>query len=204
MSQKIANSILFFFKPAIIPLLALVFLFNSGTYLSLYPLGFQTRLYVIIFVITFLIPATLVPLFFGMGIFKTLKLNTKKEIIIFLSILATANVATFFILKKLPVYIDNLILVIFIASAIILLISLGLTIFQKICYSSLSLGSLAGFVASISILFNKDYFLILAGIFIISGLIGFAKLVLEKNTQIQIYSGFIIGFFISMTIFLLV
>jgi hypothetical protein len=204
MKKKIAYTILFFLKPAVFPLLALVFLFNSDTYISLYPLGFQIRLYIIIFVLTFILPSTFIPLFFGLGIFKTLNINTKNDNIIFLSILTAANILTLFILKKLPVYLDSFIFIIFIASAILLFLTTILTIFRKICYHSLALGSIAGFIAAISIYFDKDYFLILALIFFISGLVGFAKLVLEKNTQIQIYMGFIAGFFTNLGIFLLI
>jgi len=204
MSEKIAKFLLLIFKPAIIPLIALFFIFNSETYLSLYPLAMQVRLYVVIFLSTFLIPATLIPLLFGVNAFDNLKIESKKDNIIFLSILAVANLASYFLLKNMPIYIDEFILVIFMISTVIVAVSILISIFRKMCYHLLSLGSLCGFFIAISILFAKDYYIYIISVFIFAGFIGFAKMQLEKNNIIQLFSSFILGFFLSLiTIFIM-
>lgn len=204
MSEKIAKALLIVFKPAIIPLIALIIVFNSDTYLSLYPLSFQIRLYIIIFVSTFLLPITLIPLLFGMSVLDTIKIETKKDNIIFLFILSIANTFTFIIIKQIPVYLDNFISFIFIITAIITLLAVVLTYFGKTCYHLLSLGSLTGFIVALSILFSKDFYYFVITVLIFSGIIGFAKIRLNKNSQLQIYSAFLIGFFISMTALFLI
>lgn len=202
MTDNLAKSIHYFLKPAIFPLLAIIFLFNSGTYISLYTFDFQIRIYLIIFVTTFVFPATFIPVLFSLGIFKSMKIGTKKENIIFISILATVNLITFFFLRNLPIYIDFYLQFIFIISTFVILVALAFTIFSEICYNMLAIGSLAGFICAISIIFAKDYFFVIAGLFLIAGATGYVNLKLEKNNQLQIYSAFIIGFFICLFSFL--
>jgi len=201
-ADKIAKSLIFILKPAFFPLLAVIFLFNSDTYISLYTTVFQLRIYLIIFIITILFPASFIPVLFSLGIFETLKIVTKKENIIILSILAITNLITFFLLRYLPVYINSMILLVFLVSAFIFFVSIIFTMWSSICFNMLSIGSLAGFICSVSIIFAKDYFYILAAVFLVAGLIGFAKLQLQQKNQFEIYSAFVIGFAINIIFFL--
>ena len=105
-------------------------------------------------------------------------------------------------MKKLPVFIDKIIPEVFIVSSVLIAIALILTIFTKICYHSFAIGSFAGFISYISIYFAKDYIILLTSLFIIAGLIGFSKINLEKNTQIQIYYSFATGLLSCLIILL--
>jgi membrane-associated phospholipid phosphatase len=100
----------------------------------------------------------------------------------------------YLILKRIPIFpIYNFFLVATILVQIALLI---VSLRWKISAHAAAIGGLIGGFLALSFRLNENPFLILSGLIIIAGMVGTARLILEKHTNWQVYTGFLLGFLI--------
>jgi membrane-associated phospholipid phosphatase len=64
-------------------------------------------------------------------------------------------------------------------------------------------GGLVGLILSLSLRFNTDLVLFLILAILFSGIVGFARLKLTAHSPMQVYMGFLIGFLIMITVFVI-
>lgn len=67
----------------------------------------------------------------------------------------------------------------------------------------MGIGGLLGGLSGIAIRLNLDFTAMIIYGLIVSGLLGFARLKLNAHKPFQVYTGFLLGFFVMLTVILL-
>jgi len=187
------------FHPLLIPTIGFLLLFNSGLYFTLIPLGMKKMVLLIVLLSTCIFPALSIG-FLGLSSKFDLNMNKNTDRVIPLILSSIFYYSGYLVLKRLPIFpIYSFFLVASILVQIaLLLISLG----WKISTHSAAIGGLLGGFLALSFLFQENPLLILITLVLISGMVGTARLILEKHTKEQVYSGFLLGFGIMIMIFM--
>lgn len=72
----------------------------------------------------------------------------------------------------------------------------------KISAHMVGIGGLIGMMISLSVLLRYDLFLFILSAVLISGVIGWARIVLDEHKPSQVYTGFLLGLFCQVVLFL--
>lgn len=180
------------FHPLLIPTWGFLLLSSSGFYFSLLPWSMKRYLLMVVVGSTCLLPAI------GLGI---LSLNPKPEREVRSSdrILPLLFSGIFYylgymLLEKVPVFpVFNL----FIIAAILVQMALIVTSLRwNLSIHAAAIGALIGGIMGISFRLQENPVLILSFLILVAGMIGTARLILQKHTPGEIYAGFLIGFLI--------
>lgn len=100
----------------------------------------------------------------------------------------------YLILQRLPVFpIYNLFMI---ASILIQIALLVISLKWKISAHSAAIGGLLGVFFGLSFRLHENPILILILLILAAGMIGSARLILGKHTRAQIYAGFLLGFLV--------
>jgi len=102
--------------------------------------------------------------------------------------------AAFYVLKDIPVFIP-----IFILGAIAsMVIAMVINLKWKISLHMIGIGGFCGGLAALFILTQEGSPVYLAFAFILAGVLGTARLLLEAHTSMQILAGFMLGFTVEL------
>jgi membrane-associated phospholipid phosphatase len=201
MENRFATLLSYMAHPLLVPMLGLLIISHSGTYAADIDQHFTHFIYLTVFLLTFLLPAGLIPLLKYSGLVSSIHLPQRKERLIPLYVTLIFYLAAYFLIKKLPVS-QVYQRFIFSASVSILLI-LTISYFWKISAHLAAWGGLVGLILSLSIRFNTDLMLFLVSAILCSGFAGYARLRLGAHNPIQVYFGFLVGFLTVLTIFII-
>ncbi len=72
----------------------------------------------------------------------------------------------------------------------------------KISAHMVGIGGIVGMMISLSILLRYDLFLFILSTVLIAGVIGWARIVLDEHKPSQVYTGFLLGLFCQVVLFL--
>ena len=187
------------FHPLLIPTLGFLLLLNSGFYFTLIPWSLKRMVLMVIFLSTCLLPAISIGLL-GLNQKIDLKMDKNSDRILPLILSSIFYYAGYMVLQRLPIFpIYKFFLV---ASILVQIALLFISLRWKISAHSAAIGGLLGGFLAMSFLFQENPLLILTLLVLISGLVGTSRLILEKHTNSQVYSGFLIGFLIMISVFL--
>lgn len=186
------NIITFLFHPLLMPLLGFAILFNSGTFLELAPFELQKFLYIIIFAGTFLLPIITIPLLYFFGNISSLYLDNRKERHFPILITAIFYYFTFYLIKSLPL--EHIFITFILSSFVSVMITLIITLRWKISAHLIGLGGIAALIIFISIYYQINLVIYFILSLIISGIVGSARIFLQKHNLLQVSIGFIAGF----------
>jgi hypothetical protein len=187
------------FHPLLIPTLGFLLLFNSGLYFTLIPLGMKKMVLLIVLLSTCIFPALSIG-FLGLSSKFDLSMSKNTDRIIPLIFSSIFYYSGYLILRRLPIFpIYSFFLV---ASILVQIALLLISLRWKISTHSAAIGGLLGGFLALSFLFQENPLLILIALVLISGMVGTSRLILEKHTNEQIYSGFLLGFGIMITVFM--
>jgi hypothetical protein len=187
------------FHPLLIPTIGFLLLFNSGLYFTLIPLGMKKMVLLIVLLSTCIFPALSIG-FLGLSSKFDLSMSKNTDRIIPLIFSSIFYYSGYLILRRLPIFpIYSFFLV---ASILVQIALLLISLRWKISTHSAAIGGLLGGFLALSFLFQENPLLILIALVIISGMVGTSRLILEKHTNEQIYSGFLLGFGIMITVFM--
>ena len=202
MEQKFANLISVLFHPVLIPTYMLVVLLNSGYF---YTFGFsgEVKLYLIafVFIMTCLIPASLMFVLKKTGIIKTIRMNDRQERMIPIAITSVIYYITYYALSKtgiLNVY-NRFLLGITVLSLFSLLINFS----TKISLHMIAMGGITGALLGFMLNFPVDTAVSVYLFFLLSGLVGYARLTISNHTLRQVYNGFMLGFVVMLALFVI-
>jgi membrane-associated phospholipid phosphatase len=199
MERRIANLLSYITHPLLTPMLGLLVISNSGTYAADIDHRFNQFIYLSVFVLTFLLPATLIPFFRYMDLAKTMHFHDRKERLMPLYITLIFYLAAYFLIRKLPV---SQVYQRFLFSACLsILLVLAISYFWKISSHLTGWGGLVGLIFSLSVRFDTDLMLFLIISILVAGFIGFARLRLDAHNSLQVYSGFLLGFLTMLMVF---
>jgi len=197
--KKISQFISIIFHPLLIPSYTLLIIFNSGTFYSFIPFHTQRVFYVLIALTTFVIPISIMPFLLNLKIVSGFMLQERKDRIIPLLITSISYFFTLYLLSRLPFHVPEFINNYIFASALLIFITLIISMKWKISAHAIGIGGLLGSIIIFSVAYYANLVYLISLIAIISGLIAYARLYLQEHKPFQIYSGFILGFFGMIT-----
>jgi hypothetical protein len=195
-----SKSISVIFHPLIVTTLAAFIVFNSGHYLSLVDSGLKNSVYFIFGIMTFVIPSMFIPMLYYFSIVKSLTLDNKRDRVIALSAVSLLYAFCYYFMTT--IVFPEILLNIVLASAISIAISALISSFYKISLHACGIGGIVALIISLFLKYNLEMRLFLIMAIIISGMIGFARLFLNKHNPYQIYLGWLVGFSIVFIVLL--
>ena len=180
------------FHPLIIPSIGLMIIFNTNSYINYaIPAELKRATLLLISISTFIIPLLISLLFINKRLINSLEMETRKERILPYSFTILFYIFTMFIIKKAPL--PPIIFDFVIGATLSVVLAFIINFRWKISAHMIGIGGLIGALISIALLL-KVYLtpFIIAG-FLIAGLLGSSRLILQAHTPAQIYTGFVLG-----------
>jgi membrane-associated phospholipid phosphatase len=201
MEKRIAQLISVVFYPLFVPTYAFAILLTMPAYFSaLMPSQAKWLVLGLVFFTTCIIPTLFIIMMIKSGIVSTTYLSKREDRTMPYIVSIIFFYLTFYVLKRLqisPVYYY------FIFGATLLnILVMGINFFWKISSHMASIGALAGMMFGLSYFLGTFYFGLIALTIIMAGFTGFARLKLQAHTPAQIYTGFLLGFFTIIALFL--
>jgi hypothetical protein len=199
MERRLATVISYVAHPLLMPMIGLLVIRFSGTYAADLDQRFTNFIYLSVFLLTFIIPVILMFLLYFTHLTKSLQFSERRERLFPLFITFFFYLATYLMIRKLPV---SQIYQRFIFSACLsVFLVLSISYFWKISAHLVGWGGMVGLIIVLSFRFNSDLMIFLIIAIIASGFTAFARLKLGEHQPLQVYSGFIIGFLTITTVF---
>ncbi len=189
--SKIISIIL---HPMLMPTIGIFLIFHAGTHLSYLPFEARRIIYLTVFISTFIMPLSLLPLFIQLKIIKNFQMESARERIYPVFITGVFYFLGYILLNKMgaPAIIGNFIL----ASLMAIFFAVVITFFWKISMHMIAVGGVTGVMLALALHYNIDLAFWLSLLVIASGIIASARLHLGAHNPAQIYIGYILGLII--------
>jgi membrane-associated phospholipid phosphatase len=169
--------------------LLLLFIHTNGA------MAVQTNLWIyVIFIViinSLVVPISIIWLMKRMKIISSMSMEEKQDRLYPFFVTLIFYVTTWYIFRGLNII--SYLSFIFAAASILLALAISINAFWKISIHSISMGAVS---AAILILTASHYLMapwLVYSIFILSGMVGFARLKLQAHSPMQVYSGFLLG-----------
>lgn len=200
MNKQLATAFSYVFHP----LMMSTYLFSIIVWLSPYnvlPVGFSTTgsvvLIALVWITTFLIPALSLFVLKMSGNITSLTLKNREERITPI-IYTTVMYGVTTYLFGVKVELGPLISVLLAISTLLIGLTGLITLFWKISIHTLALGGLIGMLMAINQNTSiPNITVMLSALFVLSGVVASARLKLNAHSPVQVYSGFVLGVFVS-------
>lgn len=156
----------------------------------------------VIFFTTFVIPAIGTYFMFRNGLISNMKIENRTERNLPFFFTSVCYAVTTYMLYR-ETYIDRLLVYIMCLVTLSVFLTFLFSFFYKISAHSIGIGGVLGILLLLQAAFPDMYLLYLVLAFvIISGLVMSARLALDAHTPEEVYSGFMLGFSISLGMWL--
>jgi len=192
MQIKIARLLSVVFNPYFVPTLALLVVFNAGTYMDFLPFEVKRVALYVVIILTCILPIASLPLFKYQKLINSYFMDNRKDRFVpLLFNTLCSGLGAFFLYR---ISIMPLFIVYFmVAIALLSFVSLVVSLKWKISNHMMGMGGLTGVVLGL-FQWNSSHiplFLILA--VMISGMVGTSRLLLKAHTPTQVYVGYLTG-----------
>lgn len=192
MGRSIANILSYLLHPLAMPTLGALF------FLDVIPFNVTSGLFyatvAIVFIGTYLLPGLSAVLMKQMGIIKSIKMETPEQRRGPFLVTGLYYVFVARMLIKFDTVITNQLFIFLMASAISIVLVLFLLPCTKLSIHMVGLGGLLGLVLGTSLDYELNLLPHLSTIFVVSGLVGTARLTLNAHKPTEIYLGYLVGF----------
>jgi hypothetical protein len=158
------------------------------------------RVSTIIFIFSFVFPVLNIFILYRLKRIPSLTLSNQRDRTFPYVVTSVFYFGLFYLLLDINLIWSSIKLFI-VGAGLAILITAIINIRTKISAHMVGIGGLLGVIVSVSYLLRFDMTLFYVLIILVAGLIGFARLVLEEHKPFQIYSGFLLGFFIQAGLF---
>jgi len=199
MGGKIAHIISFITHPLLMPMLGLLIISNSGTYAADLDQRYTSFIYLSVILLTCMIPLAMMPLFYYTHLAKNLQFSERRERLFPLYVTLIFYIAAYILIRKLPV--SQVYQRLMFSSCLSVLFVLAISYFWKISAHLVGWGGIVGLILILSFRFDSDLMLYLIIAIMAAGITAFARLRLDEHSPLQVYSGFLIGLLIMLTVF---
>lgn len=201
MEKRIAIFISYIFHPILITTYTIFLMFSIKTIYNI-SITWNAKLIVLsfVFLTTFIFPLLLVLALKYKGMIKTLQMETREERIFPYIMTTIFYYFTYYMLCQIhiPVMFQKFVL----GATLLIVMALIINFWWKISIHMIAIGGMIGCITGISLQLNYDMRLLIGGLFLIAGLIGFSRLKLNLHNQSQIYFGILMGFVVMLCLFL--
>jgi len=198
MEKGFARIITIIFHPLVFPLVGLLVLYNSGTYVSLMSVEAKRVLFYMIGTGSFVFPSALLLLMAQRKMISDFSISVREERFLPLTLIFLLFLFTFFLIYRYPV--NRLIHGYLLALSIGVLLTILVNVFMKVSVHLVAIGGLAGLVLSLSLKFGVPVAFIFILSILAAGLTAYALLKLEKHNEKEVYGGFLLGFATLLTV----
>ncbi len=200
MNSTLAKILSALFHPLLMPLLGVVFIFYTGSYVSYLPSDIKRIILLVVGANTLGLPLLMMPLFIQFGAVKSLEMESNKERILPLAFTLIPYILSVYFLVKLPI--PFVIAAFMFGASLIVASCLIISYWWKISIHMVGVGGLVGFIIAFSIRLYTDVLPYLVISIFMAGLLAAARLYSKAHKPIQVYSGFVLGFLIMLLVIL--
>ena len=193
MTEKAAKIISIVFHPFLIPILGFLVLFNSDFYFSVLSGDAKRFVLLVVFFTTAILP-TLSVAVLALNPKFNISMENMRERVISLLMTGVYYYLGFLLLNRIRLF--PVFKMFLIASVLVIVLLLMITLKWKISTHMASIGALAGTVFALSFRSGMNPLTLILSVILISGLVGSARLFLSKHTFTQIAAGYSLGFLI--------
>lgn len=198
--MKIAAKIISnLFHPLIMPVIGLLIIFNTDSYINYaIPVELKKAVVLLVGTSTFIIPLLISLLLLNRKLINSLEMETQKERIIPYAFTIVFYVFTLFMLKRAPI--PPIIFNFIIGATLSVILAFIINIKWKISAHMIGIGGLIGALICFSIMLDIYITPYIIFALLIAGIVGSSRLILKAHTQLQIYAGFVIGVFCQVIV----
>ena len=180
------------FHPLFMPLLGLILVFNSSTYInSSVPSDIQWVTIFTVFIFTCLLPLLNVLYLYRKGFVNSIYLESRKERRLPYAITVTYYIILYYFLKELQL--PPILYLIILGSTLAAFLAFVINFKWKISAHMIGIGGVIGVMLGMSERLTLDLNALLIFLFIIAGLVAFSRLTLKAHNPFQVYLGFFVG-----------
>ncbi len=189
--NTIAKIISVLFHPLIIPTFGCIVIFNSGYYVGLLNPKIMQAVYIVVFVLTFLLPALIIPALYLQKYITSFAIDEKNERLLPITIVAVMYGLSYYFMQRsgFPPILLHFIL----GCIICLVLGLLITIKWKIRLHMIGLGGLTGLIVFLAHSYGLGLHYFLIFVILASGVTATARLILQSHNQLQVYAGYFLG-----------
>lgn len=177
--------------PLLMATYASIIFFNSGHFFSIVNPGIKNTIYFLFIILTFLVPAILIPPVYFIVISSKKYFNKKRIKLLILAIIEIVYIVVYYYMNKIlmPPVLVNIIL-----SGIVLIgICLIISAFWNVSIYTCGIGGLLGFTLNLAIIKNLPVSVVCLFLILCCGIAATARLYLNKHNPKQVYVGILIG-----------
>ncbi len=186
-----AKILSYILHPVFMPIVGLLILLNSGTYISILDKNLIKVMYLIVGTFTIVLPLSLLPVFLYSKMIKNIQMSDRRQRIVPYFMTFISFYIAHILIKKLPI--SSLISAFLFAAAMTVLVILIISYFWKISSHMAGIGGLIGLILSLAFILKADLMYYLIIVVFLSGLLGTSRLALKAHNLAQIYGGFFAG-----------
>lgn len=201
MNNTFAKTLSILFHPLLMPLLGVMFIFYSGSYVSYLPGDVKRIILLVIGANTLGLPLMMMPLFIHFGVIKSFAMESNKERILPLTFTLIPYVLSVYFLIKLPI--PFVIAAFLLGASLIIASCLIISYWWKISIHLVGIGGMVGFIIAFSVRLYTDVLPYLLIAIFIAGLLASARLYSKAHKPSQVYTGFGLGFLIMLSVMLI-
>lgn len=199
--KLLARMVSVIFHPLNIPTYGLIFIFSVGSYVSLLPFEAKKLITLVIGINTLVLPLVMIPLFYRLGIIKSIHMPNHKERLVPIVFTLIPYAFSFYFLRKLPI--PSIVPLYMLAATATVVLTLVVTIWWKISIHMVGIGGLTGLVFAFALILQADVIVYLALSFFVAGIVAWARLWLKAHNPAQVYTGFLLGWLTMVCVLLL-
>lgn len=193
--KSISHVISTIFQPLLMPIYGVMLIFVYTYFGAIYMHQFwQILMPVVLF--SFVVPAILILMLQRLGIVSDISLRIRRERFIpyIITLLSYSAMILFYYRMRMPLWF----MMIMVASVVIMIIAIIITLRWKISAHMFGVGGLLGGAMAVSYYVERTnpYYMFM-GLFLIAGLVGTSRLILRRHTLSQVIAGFLLGFMVS-------
>ena len=201
METRISKILSIIFQPLLIPTYMLFLVFNLNSYIA-FLLPFEARRLILITVslLTFVLPISIIFMMVRHGMIQSVHLEEREERIFPLIITGILYYVTYFLMSRLNL--DPIYLRLFMGSTVAIILAMIINFVWKISIHMIGMGGMLGGILGIGFILQLDLIIPALITTLLCGMVGSARLHLNAHKPLQVYTGFLLGFFVMILMFL--
>ncbi|MCX6271097.1 MAG: hypothetical protein NTU44_07750 [Bacteroidetes bacterium] len=203
MEIRLARILSYLLHPVLLPTFTYLLLLYEGSFIPyILPDKLKWGIIGFVFLISAFIPVLVNYILLRQGIIKSMEMETRQERLIPFLVTAFCFYLTAYMASSLQIpavfYLFSL------GITMLVLLALFLTLYIKVSIHMVGIGGMTATFLGLSIHWKVDMLWIILLLFLLSGLVGYARLRLGTHKTEEIYSGYLLGFGVMLLLFLLI
>lgn len=193
MGKQLAIFISYLFHPLWMPLYVMLIFWNINTKAMFISNDVVWHyILLVVFINTLLIPVLLFWMMKRLKIIESLHLDSQKDRFYPFAISGIFYLTTWYVFSSLEIF--TYLSLVFVLAAVLVFLALIINFFWKISIHSMSMGAMSAAILYFAAVHFINSVWPVYLVFILSGLVGFARLKLKAHSSAQVYVGFLLGF----------